>query len=407
MGAWIVSLVAFACLAVVGCRADSDDHGAALQKCMKDMEEDGYECIGSVGIETRSVHDLMLDDGELTSCEAKSAKVSQLFEASGWGRPEDMDSITFLEDGTLCVRRKGAAAAQDSDAMTNQEGQKASTSGVGGRRLSRHSVALPESRADSNAHTTSLRGLRQRSSSFDAELTIPFFQDQVRVGASVSTELPFSRIGQVGLGCSGALVGPCHYLTAGHCVFDPESFQVRNQLEFSPGRNGRESLFPLGRYQALRINPSDRWIRGGDPRYDAAIVQVSGRPGDEIGVLPMGAEGLPANVDLNIAGYPGDKDLGQMWYDFCPNVNLPFNAARRTMVFHSCQTTPGSSGSAMWTYSPEDGSRRIVAVHTSQIIRSNPFSPFPSFDFQPAGVFMEGDLLREMQAAIADMRCDA
>lgn len=401
--------VALALIALMGSRADPDDHSTALQKCVKDMKEEGYECIGSVGVEQGSVHDLMLDDGELTNFESKSQKVEQLWHAAGWGRLDEIDSITFLEDGTLCVRRKGASMAQgaETDDMTRPEGQEESTSRTGGRRLSRRSMAVPETSSTSASGKTSLRGLRQRSSSFDSEIRIPFLQNQVRVGAGESTDVPFSRVGQVGLGCSGALVGPCHYLTAGHCVFDPQSFQVRGDLDFSPGRNGRESLFPLGRFRALRINPSERWVRGADPRYDAAIVQVSGRPGDEIGTLQMGATGLPEVVDLNIAGYPGDKDLGQMWFDFCPNVNLPFDSATRTMVFHSCQTTPGSSGSAMWTYSPQDGSRRVVAVHTSQIIRGNPFFPLPSFDFQPAGVFMEGELLREMQSAIAEMRCDA
>lgn len=119
----------------------------------------------------------------------------------------------------------------------------------------------------------------------------------------------------------------------------------------------------------------------------------------------MGAEGLPRLVNLNIAGYPGDQELGEMWYDFCRNVDLPFGTGSRSMVVHSCRTAPGSSGSPMWTYTPEDGRRKIAAVHTSQIVRVNLFTATQT-NGPLAAVFLEGDLLQEMRDAIVDMPCE-
>lgn len=120
----------------------------------------------------------------------------------------------------------------------------------------------------------------------------------------------------------------------------------------------------------------------------------------------MGAEGLPRTVGLNTAGYPGDQELGEMWYDFCPNVVLPFGANPRLLVQHTCTTAPGSSGSAMWTYSPATGRRKIAAVHTAQVIRRNIFTGVQTAG-PLAAAFIEGDLLEEMQEAIESMPCES
>lgn len=408
LGGLVILLVS--CLALGFCEADSDGHEAALRKTREHMEDAGYECLGSVGILDRPADLVALNNSGGGNVEKTQGAVTALWRIRGWGNPQDMDSISFLEDGTLCVHRKNLTSSENrmSEFSTEVDGQDDSmTQRQGGRKLFHHIASFSDQSTRSGLVKETLRGLRQATgSSFDQELPIPNFEERIKVTPQQSIESPFSSIGQVWFGCSGALVGPCHYLTAGHCVFDPLAFQVRRPIDFNPGRNGLNSLFPLGRFQAVRTLPAVRWTTMVDPRYDAAIVQVQGRPGDEIGTFEMGAEGLPRDVALNIAGYPGDEELGEMWYDFCPNVILPFGVDPRLMVQHTCTTAPGSSGSAMWTYSPSTGRRQIAAIHTSRFIRFNPFTG-AEIGRVLGATFLEGDLLREMQAAIESMPCDS
>lgn len=287
MGFCGVRLLSAVLLAAVGCAAGLDGHDGALQMCRKQMEDSGYECIGSVGVQHRPADVVVLDKDGSGELATTAHTVEELWQASGWGNPEDADAISFLVDGTLCVRRNNSTSRTDALSEGSNEGDgndDSTTRRLGGRRLSRRAGSLPAQSNAFGSRKESLRRLRQASGpTFDQELSIPFLQERIQVTDEQAARAPFRSIGQVWFGCSGALVGPCHYLTAGHCVFDHETFQVRRPLDFNPGRNGIDSLFPLGRFQAIRTLPSKRWSTFGDPRYDAAIVQVDGRPGDQIG----------------------------------------------------------------------------------------------------------------------------
>ena len=118
---------------------------------------------------------------------------------------------------------------------------------------------------------------------------------RVRVPINKSADFPFRTIGNVNSFCSATLVGPCHYLTNGHCVFTPlgrraepgDGFNPGGKYDprvnFNPGRNGAVLREPLGRFQPLQVYPSIQWALFANSTADAAIVQVEGRPGDELG----------------------------------------------------------------------------------------------------------------------------
>lgn len=418
MASRTASLVVVLLLAVAGCSSEDDSHMSALHRCQHSLERKGYTCIGMVDIDPTPGDEYASKPVTPGKSSFVTRQVDSIWEARGWGRPDDADKISILEDGTLCVKWVNATA-EKIEAPREEATKK--TSPETGRRLAR---AMPGNRkslgsaVDASRRLNFLGGLFGQEPTpspsgataddgrFTQELPIPAGVEQIRVPIDQSTKAPFSMVGQVGLGCSGTLVGPCHYLTAGHCVFDPATSQVRTGLDFNPGRNGVDSLFPLGRFQAVQIQPARGWFTSEDPASDMAIVQVQGRPGDTLGTMEMGADGLPDLVALNIAGYPGDQDLGEMWYDYCPGARLPFNSRTRSMVNHECTTTNGNSGSGMWTLTP-DGKRTIAAVHTSQRISASFDGGFISIDAQPGGSFVYGTLLEEMRAAIADMECDA
>lgn len=387
-------LLVFIAVAAAGCLASSDSYHAALLKSRRDMEKAGYDCISNVGVRERrvdasSVNPFTVKAGDVLDFGRASQSIEDLWAARGWGEPEQAESIAFLEDGTMCVRKKGASTSDPA---------------LGGRKLFLHSVDVPETQSPGGSRTGAPRLLKQELS-FEPELPIPEGVDEVRVPGDKSLEPPFSLVGNVGETCTGILVGPCHYLTAAHCVFDHKTFQVIGNTGFNPGRNGVESLFPLGRFQALRVFPSKNWTMRGDRKYDAAIVQVQGRPGDEIGSIDFGAEGLPAVVGLNIAGYPGDKPLAQMWADFCDGVELNFGTGKKEFVFHDCNATKGNSGSPMWTYTPADGNRQVAAVFTSSTIQFLEDEDPPRFAAVQTSTFLEGDILKELQESLAGAEC--
>lgn len=125
--------------------------------------------------------------------------------------------------------------------------------------------------------------------------------------------------------------------------------------------------------------------------------------------MDLGAEGLPQVVNLNTAGYPGDKQFGEMWYDYCTNITLPFDSERSTIVFHSCRTFPGSSGSAMWTYTQGDethnATRQVALINTSITTAFKFTDGDIMVSVDPAGTFLYGVLLQELQRIMAEMQC--
>lgn len=385
--------------------ADDDDVvcSAAKQKLL----DRGYVCAPShVELDAEPLVENVKFKGEWSHSTTLSSEVRSVWTAHNWGDPDDMDDVMVLRDGTICYKN------------THRGGKFNATASM---------LAGIEASKDKN--TTTARGLKTygpelrkmlRSSprkvlQFDDELTVPASDEEIRVPLDVSSEqFPFITVGRLTNGCSGALVGPCHYLTAGHCVFSPGSFSRRPGLDFTPGLNGLDSQ-PFDTFRAVALRASLGWTLYGNDYFDSAIVQVEGRPGDDLGFMELGAVRDSDTVDLNIAGYPGDKTIGQMWYDFCTDAELPFDAEEREHVFHDCKTTNGNSGSPMWTYEPEDDTRRIPAVHVGQEASILPV-PFTDvfgnqrvagvvLNKRPRATFIEGALLDELKAAIDDMEC--
>ncbi|CAD7701077.1 unnamed protein product [Ostreobium quekettii] len=334
-------------------------------------------------------------------------------------------AVTILADGTMCVRRgRGAPEAGTARSGAGRKGDRrksapkdwalrrrlAASRGPGGllgfdadpgvgEVDAADGVVDPVSAVnggDGLVNGVGRRRVMQGGGAFGEEPGLPATsRGRVRVPADSSVEEPFAWIGQVGRFCSGALVGPCHYLTAGHCVWDPDGLQVSSGANFNPGRNGEEQRQPLGQFQALQIYPSIKWTLFNNYTSDVAIVHVQGTPGEDAKFFGFGADGLPSDLQLNSAGYPGDEGEGEMWFDFCDAVS------GGGFVNHTCEIASGSSGSAMWTYSPDGGERNIVAV-VSAILSGLSEGRIAR---KPVSIYLEGSLLRDMKAVIEDMEC--
>lgn len=214
---------------------------------------------------------------------------------------------------------------------------------------------------------------------------------RLRVGEVGADRYPFNVVGNMQNGCTGTLVGPCHVLTAGHCVYSHERKEYSTQLSFYPARNGGNSVRPRG-WKDYRVSPN--WLQFKDYNADYAIVSLKEKVGTELGWMGFGYNLREEVVGLNIAGYPIDRPAGTMWFDYCDNVRFDYDTER--IIRHGCQVVEGNSGSPMWVFNKETGFREIRAVHNGARITDRGNVPYASV-INPAVTTQLQSWIRQMQ----------
>lgn len=163
----------------------------------------------------------------------------------------------------------------------------------------------------------------------------------------------------------GTLVGPCHVLTAAHCIYDAKNQQWSDKLGFTPGRTGGGAWEPHGRAEARSTNVMLGWQLFSDYTADLGLVVLDRRIGDVVGTMSFGDNNRGEVIPLNMAGYPNDKGHGEMWYDYCEGAK--HDHSTNNVVYHSCTPYNGNSGSPLWVYEPSGSFREIRGVHTGVV----------------------------------------
>jgi V8-like Glu-specific endopeptidase len=159
---------------------------------------------------------------------------------------------------------------------------------------------------------------------------------------------------------TGWFIGPHTLMTAGHCVFIRSSDEERHgwarSIDVMPGRNGTE--LPYGRVTSTVLRSVVGWTEDGEQDYDYGAIILPTDLGDTTGWFGFGVYSDSTLLDSvgNIAGYPGDKPSGTMWYDA---KRIGSVGPRR--VSYEIDTAGGQSGSAV--YRIVDGKRRAFAIH--------------------------------------------
>ncbi|GMH33189.1 hypothetical protein BSKO_01023 [Bryopsis sp. KO-2023] len=214
---------------------------------------------------------------------------------------------------------------------------------------------------------------------------------RLRVGEVGADRYPFNVVGNMQNGCTGTLVGPCHVLTAGHCVYSHERREYSSQLSFYPARNGRNNV-PARAWKEYKVSPN--WLQFQDYNADYAIVSLKEKVGTQLGWMGFGYNLQEEIVGLNIAGYPIDQPTGTMWFDYCDNVRFDYDSER--IIRHGCQVVEGNSGSPMWVFNKETGFREIRAVHNGARITDRGNIPYASV-INPAVATQLQSWIRQMQ----------
>ncbi len=158
---------------------------------------------------------------------------------------------------------------------------------------------------------------------------------------------------------TGWFVGPQTLMTAGHCVYIKNSGVPGRdgwvkKIQAMPGRNG--SNLAYGSVTSSSFKSVSAWTSSGDEQFDYGAIVIPTNLGNTVGwfgyqVLSDGD--LTASV-VNIAGYPGDKPAGTLWFQ----SNKVASVGPRKV---DIDTAGGQSGAPVWRL--VNGSRYGVAVH--------------------------------------------
>lgn len=160
---------------------------------------------------------------------------------------------------------------------------------------------------------------------------------------------------------TGWFIGPHTLMTAGHVVFIKNSGVPGRdgwvkRIQVMPGRNG--GTLPYGSVTSTNFRSVTGWTGSGNENFDYGAIILPTNLGNSTGWYGFG---VYSDADLNasvgnIAGYPGDKPTGTMWY-----ASHRIASVNATKVYYDIDSYGGQSGSAVYRII---GSQRFgVAIH--------------------------------------------
>ncbi len=158
---------------------------------------------------------------------------------------------------------------------------------------------------------------------------------------------------------SGTFIGPRTLLTAGHCVHIkgsgvPGRDGWMRQIQVMPGRNG--NTLPFGSKTSSTFRSVTGWTQSGNQEYDYGVIILPASFNNGwFGFINLN-DGALVNTVGNIAGYPGDKPGGTLWY-----AARKVAAVGPRKVHYDIDTAGGQSGSGVYRFLNNE--RHVFGIH--------------------------------------------
>ena len=161
---------------------------------------------------------------------------------------------------------------------------------------------------------------------------------------------------------TGWFISPRTLVTAGHCVFihNPEQPHLHGwvkSISVMPGRNA--ASLPFDAVTSTDFKSVDGWTVDGRTDLDYGAIIIPTPLGDRVGTIGFGkfTDDQLRAMEVHVAGYPSDKDVGTLWHDRRGVANVD-----ATKVFYDHDTAGGQSGAPVWHVNSA-GDTVAVAVH--------------------------------------------
>jgi len=162
---------------------------------------------------------------------------------------------------------------------------------------------------------------------------------------------------------TGALIGACHVLTAGHVIYnhDPQCGNIgwADKVIFVPGLYTDAAgtvRWPYGSQYATRLMSFQGWTQDEDEDHDMGFFVLDADIGNTIGWFGYSTRDSDGEV-RNISGYPGDLNNGLDQFHMADDVKCE----NTYNLKYKIDTAGGQSGAPIWEY---DGvNRYVVGVH--------------------------------------------
>jgi V8-like Glu-specific endopeptidase len=159
--------------------------------------------------------------------------------------------------------------------------------------------------------------------------------------------------------CSGAMIGPYHWLTAGHCVHQGNGGSWADDITVSLGQDGQplggtrsdDQFYGEADWQYVRTFSG--WTGSGDWDWDLAIVTLDRNIGDYVGWLGYGwnsSNSFFNNSSFTTSGYPGDLNNSTLGYGQYTQTGNPrtYGITTDLLRTNTMDVWPGQSGSSVW-----------------------------------------------------------